>query len=99
MDTTATAGVVTAATNAQPLNNNAVFIGGIVGGVVALLLVCGLIALIVARNRKNNRHANNNAMSANTTSPATSNYGRFSMNTEPAHLYDDVESVRASVRD
>jgi hypothetical protein len=62
MPTNATAVVVTPFNNAQPSDDNAVLIGGIVGGIVALLLIGGLIACLVARSRRRLKdHPNNDA--------------------------------------
>jgi hypothetical protein len=96
LSTNATAGVERPSSDAQPSNDNAALIGGIVGGVVALLLVGGLIAFLVARNRRNANQQDNNIAMTNTTATSTaSNYDRI-----PTKInnYNDRVGIDASSR-
>jgi uncharacterized membrane protein len=65
---------VTRSTDAQPFEDNAALIGGIVGGVVALLVVGGLIAYLVARSRRRGKgESNSNAALQSVRQGASSN--------------------------
>jgi hypothetical protein len=90
--------VLRPSSDAQPSNDNAALIGGIVGGVVALLLVGGLIAFLVARNRRNvNQQDNNNAMT-NTTATSTAVLSNYDRIPTKINNYSDRVGVDASSR-
>jgi hypothetical protein len=96
MFTNATAGVATPSSDAQPSNDNAALIGGVVGGVVALLLIGGLIAFLVARNRRSvNQLDNNNAMT-NTTATSTAVLSNYDRIPTKINNYSDHVGVNAS---
>jgi hypothetical protein len=82
--------VTTPSSDAQPSDDNAALIGGIVGGVVALLLIGGLIAFIALRSRRNvTQNDSHNAMTTTSATPTLSNVVPTG-----AAIYDDVSSVR-----
>jgi hypothetical protein len=92
---------VTRSTDAQPFEDNAALIGGIVGGVVALLVVGGLIAYLVARSRRRGKgESNSNAALQSVRQGASSNdmrdaesyrsdYGALSLS-PPESSYDVI---------